>query len=386
MPRKQSSMPAAAGLAACAPQRRRIFAVASAALCLALALALPAAAAPRPAPRRAPAAAPGSSATPRKVIIDTDPGTDDAIALLLAFHSPELALQAITVVAGNVTVERGLENGLKLASLAGRCDVPVARGAAHPLLQPLVTAEFWHGENGLGNVRLPASRCHADVRFAADLIIQMIHAQPHQITLVTLGPLTNIALAVLQDPSIVPLVARVIVMGGSLSGGNVTAAAEANIHGDPEAAKIVFGAGWPLTMVGLDVAGLTIFTRTRLEALRRGHGPEAGAAASILEFMIAISEKYGASGAAMYDPLAVGVAIDGSLVREEPMRVEIETRGEFTRGETVANRRDEVETSSLRGGRYRMDGLSQVAPNASVCTGVDAGKFLSLLVSRLAGN
>src|SRR5580658_5567928 len=184
--------------------------------------------------------------TPRRVIIDTDPGTDDALAILLALNSPEIKVDALTVVPGNVVAAQGLENALKLVSLAGRCDVAVAGGAQHPLNQKLITAEYWHGQNGLANIELPPSKCKVDPRFGPDLIIQMVHAAPHEITLVPVGPLTNIALAVEKDPSIVPLVKEVVIMGGSITGGNSTAVAEANIYGDPEAAQIVLQAGWPL--------------------------------------------------------------------------------------------------------------------------------------------
>jgi purine nucleosidase len=185
----------------------------------------------------------------KKIIFDTDPGSDDALALTLALNSSELDVRAITVVPGNVTAAMGLENALRMVSLANRCDIPVAAGAQHPLFQKLITAEFWHGKNGLANVELPPSKCKVDSRFGPDVIIQLIHASPHEITLVPVGPLTNIALAVEKDPSIVPLVKEVILMGGSISGGNVNAAAEANIYNDPEAAQIVFRAGWPVTMV-----------------------------------------------------------------------------------------------------------------------------------------
>ena len=321
----------------------------------------------------------------RKVIIDTDPGTDDAIAILLALNSPELDVRALTVVPGNVTAQQGLENALKLVSLAKRCDVPVAGGAQHPLFQKLITAEFWHGKNGLANVELPASQCKADARFGPDLIIQMVHAAPHEITLVPIGPETNIALAVLKDPSIVPLVKEVIVMGGSISGGNVNAAAEANIYGDPEAAQIVFQAGWPLTMVGLDVGNVTLFTRRHVEQLAKSHGPENDFLVAVLSFLVTLSEKYGFAGAPMYDPLAVGAAIDSTIVKAQAMHVDVETRGEFTRGETVANRANEVERNVLRGDRYTIEGVDKVRPNVQVCTGVDSEKFLQLLISRIEG-
>ena len=148
----------------------------------------------------------------KKIIFDTDPGSDDALALMLALNSPELDIRAITVVPGNVTAAMGLENALRMVSLANRCDIPVAAGAQHPLFQKLITAEFWHGKNGLANAELAASKCKADSRFGPDLIIQLVHALPHEITLVPVGPLTNIALAVEKDPSIVPLVKEVILM------------------------------------------------------------------------------------------------------------------------------------------------------------------------------
>jgi purine nucleosidase len=323
---------------------------------------------------------------PKKVIIDTDPGTDDALAILLALNSPELDVRALTVVPGNVTAKQGLENALKLASLTGRCDIPVAGGAQHPLFQKLTTAELWHGANGLANVELPASKCIADSRFGPDLIIQMIHAEPHEITLVPIGPLTNIALAVLKDPSIVPLVKEVVIMGGSISGGNVNAAAEANIYNDPEAAQIVFQAGWRLTMVGLDVGDQTLYDQEHLEVLSKTHGPENDFAVKVLTFLLGQEAKYGAGGGTpMYDPLAVGAAVDPAIVATQAMHVDVETRGEFSRGETVANRHNAVEHNVLHGDRYIIEGVDHVTPNVQVCTGVHAEKFLRLLNARLAG-
>ena len=268
-----------------------------------------------------------ANAATKKIILDTDPGTDDAMALMLALNSPELDVRAVTVVPGNVTAQQGLENALRMLSLANRCDIPVAAGAQHPLLQKLITAQFWHGKNGIADIELPPSKCHVDARFGPDLIIEMVHAAPHEITLVPIGPLTNIALAVEKDPSIVPLVKEVILMGGSISGGNVNAAAEANIYGDPEAARIVFDAGWPLTMVGLDVANKTLFTKKHLDRLSQTHGPINDFIYKIASFTVDLGIKYGAEGAAMYDQLAVGVAIDSTLVTAPAMRVDIETRG-----------------------------------------------------------
>ncbi len=323
---------------------------------------------------------------PKKVIIDTDPGTDDAIAIMLALTSPELDVRALTVVPGNVDAKQGLENALKLASLAGRCDITVAGGAQHPLFQKLITAQFWHGANGFANVDLPPTKCKADSRFGPDLIIQMIHENPHQITLLPIGPLTNIALALLKDPSIVPLVKEVIIMGGSISGGNVNAAAEANIYNDPEAAQIVFQAGWPLTMVGLDVGDKTLYGRAQLAELSKTHGPLNDFAAKVFAFLLELEVKYGSGGGTpMYDPLAIGEAIDPTILTKTPMHVDVETRGDYTRGETVANRRGGNERNVLHGDHYEIEGLDAVKPNAQVATGVDAEKFFQLLNTRLQG-
>src|SRR6266568_764182 len=327
--------------------------------------------------------APASAA--KKIIFDTDPGTDDALALMLALNSPELDVRAITVVPGNVTAAMGLENALRMVSLANRCDIPVARGAQHPLFQKLITAEFWHGKNGLADIELPASKCKVDSRFGPDVIIQLVHASPHEIILLPVGPLTNIALAVEKDPSIVPLVKEVILMGGSISGGNVNAAAEANIHNDPEAAQIVFQAGWPLTMVGLDVGDKTLLSQKYLDQLGQTHGPVNDFIYSVAKFLINRSAQFGWPGTPMYDPLAVGVAIDATLVKSTEMHVDVETRGEFTRGETVANRHGAVERNVLHGDHYVIEGVDKVAPNAKVCIDVDADRFLQLFVSRIRG-
>lgn len=326
-------------------------------------------------------ALPASAA--KKIIFDTDPGTDDALALMLALNSPELDVRAITVVPGNVTAAMGLENALRMVSLADRCDIPVAAGAQHPLFQKLITAEFWHGKNGLGNVELPPSKCKVDSRFGPDLIIQLVHASPHEITLVPVGPLTNIALAVEKDPSIVPLVKEVILMGGSITGGNVNAAAEANIYNDPEAAQIVFQAGWPLTMVGLEVGNKALLTRKYLAELGQSHGPVNDFIVSVAKFMVGLSETFGASGSPMYDPSAVAVTIDETLVKVQEMHVDVETRGEFTRGETVGNRHGAVERNVLHGDRYVIEGIEPIKPNAKVCIDVDADRLLQLFVSRI---
>ncbi|MFZ0307410.1 MAG: nucleoside hydrolase [Candidatus Sulfotelmatobacter sp.] len=326
-----------------------------------------------------------AQATPKRVIIDTDPGTDDAMAIILALNSPELKVEALTVVPGNVDGRQGLENALKIVSLAGRCDVTVAGGAQHPLNQKLITAQFWHGKNGLANVELPPTKCKADPRFGPDLIIEMVHKYPHEITLIPVGPLTNIALAVSKDPSIAALVKDIVIMGGSITGGNVNGAAEANIYNDPEAAQIVFNAGWMVTMVGSDVGERTLITRKYLAELQSLHGPQSDFIAKIADFYLNRSEKSGYSGAAMYDPLAVGIALDPTLGTLKEMHVDVETKGEFTRGETVANRMGSNENNVLHGDHYEIEGVIDLKPNARVCVASDADRFLNLFISRIRG-
>jgi inosine-uridine nucleoside N-ribohydrolase len=325
------------------------------------------------------------SQTPQRVIIDTDPGVDDAMAILLALNSPELKVEALTVVPGNVDSQQGLENALKIISLANRCDIPVARGAHHPLNQKLITAQYWHGKNGLANVELPPSNCRADSRFGPDLIIETVHKYPHEVTLIPVGPLTNIALAVSKDPSIASLIKEIVIMGGSISGGNVDGASEANIYNDPEAAAIVFNAGWMVTMIGSDVGERTIITRKHLAGLQSQHGPESDFVAKLADYYLTASEKSGYQGAAMYDPLAVATVIDPTLVTLKDMHVDVETKGEFTRGETVANRMGYNENNVLHGDHYEIDGLTPLKPNARVCLASDANRFLALFISRLKG-
>jgi inosine-uridine nucleoside N-ribohydrolase len=323
---------------------------------------------------------------PRRVIIDTDPGVDDAMAILLALNSPELKVEALTVVPGNVEAAQGLENALKLVSLAGRCDVLVAGGAQHPLNQKLITAQFWHGKNGLAGVELPAPTCKADPRFGPDLIIEMVHKYPHEITLIPVGPLTNIALAVSKDPGIASLVKDIVIMGGSITGGNVDGAAEANIYNDPEAAQIVFNAGWTVTMIGSDVGERTLMTRKYVTQLQANHAPESDFIAKLADFYLTRSEKSGYQGAAMYDPLAVGTVIDPTLVTLKSMHVDVETRGEFTRGETVANRMGYDENNVLHGDHYEIEALVPLQPNARVCVASDGDRFVRLFVARITGN
>jgi purine nucleosidase len=321
-----------------------------------------------------------ASAT-QKIIIDSDPGTDDALAILLALYSPELDVKGISVVAGNVTADRGFDDALRVLSLAGRCDIPVAKGADHPLLQKLVTGTYWNGANGLGGAETPPSKCEGDSRFGPDLIIDLVHKYPHELVIIPIGPLTNIALAVRKDPAIVPLVNGVVLMGGSISGGNVNGAAEYNIYQDPEAASIVFNAGWPLTMMGLDVTEKTPIRVADADKLAAQPGPIAHLAATIAHYQISIGEATG--GGAVHDALAVGAVIDPTFIQTKFLRVDVETGGDFARGETVANRTGSVEKNVPREGHWDTVGLTKIEPNVHVAVGVEDRRFIDMLITRL---
>mgnify|MGYP000055979709 CR=1 FL=1 len=309
--------------------------------------------------------------TKKRVLIDCDPGIDDALALLLALASPELSVEAVTVVAGNVAVSQGVDNALRLVELAGRPGIPVARGAASPLVRKLITGEAIHGDNGLGGVRLPAPSRGPDPRHAVDLMIELAQARPGSLTLVAIGPLTNLALALAKAPELAGLIAEIILMGGALSGGNITPAAEYNIYADAEAARMVFASGVPITMLELGATSQVALTREHVARWRAASSPVAEAAAAMADHYLRVYEARGVAGGHLHDPLAVGMAIDkGFATASRRLHIDIETRGEFTDGATVADRRPG------QAGRR--------TPNADVPAVIDSERFLALFVERLS--
>ena len=325
-----------------------------------------------------------SPEVPRRVIIDTDPGIDDAMAILLALRSPELKVEAITVVAGNVTVDLGTENALKLVELAGRTDVIVAKGAARPLQRSLVTAELIHGENGLGGVELPASEMALDHRHAVQVIHDIIEANPGKITLVPIGPLTNIAMAFLQYPDLAEKTKDIVMMGGTVGAGNASPVAEANIYHDAEAAKIVFESGVPILMVDLTACDQARFTHADADRLRQSADPAAKFVAAISEPYLAFAEKSGQPGAAIHDALAVGIAIDPQIATTvKPIHVDVETKGEFTYGATVSNQSLSVEHAEWRGDRFVIADFAKVKANAAYPKVIDGERFLRLFLQRI---
>jgi inosine-uridine nucleoside N-ribohydrolase len=362
-----------------------------------------------------PARAHGSSAVspqensrgPHRVIIDTDPGVDDALALLLAMRSPELTIEAITPVAGNVPLELTLPNALRMVEIAGRTDIPVAAGAKAPLVRRLVTAAYAHGENGLGGAVFPEPKAKPVNQPAAELIRQIVRRFPGEVTLLTIGPLTNIASALNTDPELASMVRALVMMGGSLSGGNITPAAEFNIYVDPEAARIVFQSGIPITMVGLDVTRKTSLTEDHLRQLQAGQNPVSQAAATIARNAIEHNRERGfVVGPNMHDSLAIAGFIDPSLLTVKEYYVDVETAGELTAGETLGyspnagdlRRRPGLETNAaamnmpIRGSAPTLASTrtspvvrDKFVPNANVAVDVDSARFFDLLIGRLSG-
>jgi len=344
---------------------------------------------------------------PFRVIIDTDPGVDDALALLLAMRSPELQIEAITAVAGNVPLDLTLLNALRMVEIAGRTEIPVAAGARAPLVRRLVTAAYAHGENGLGGAVFPEPTTKPVAEPAAVLIRQIIRKFPGEVTLLTIGPLTNIATALNADPELAGIVRSLVMMGGSLSGGNFTPAAEFNVYVDPEAARIVFQSGIPVTMVGLDVTRKTSLTEDHVRQLQAGQNPASQAAATIARNAIEHNRERGfAVGPNMHDSLAVAGFIDPSLLQMKEYYVDVEIMGELTSGETLGyspnagdlRRRPGMEKDTaalnmpIRGSAPTLGGTrtspvlrDKFVPNASVAMDVDSARFFDLLIGRLSG-
>jgi inosine-uridine nucleoside N-ribohydrolase len=341
---------------------------------------------------------------PFRVIIDTDPGVDDALALLLAMRSPELKIEAITPVAGNVPLELTLPNALRLVEIAGRTDIPVAAGARAPLVRRLVTATYAHGENGLGGAVFPEPTTRPVAEPAAEYIRRIVRKYPHQVTLITLGPLTNVATALNGDPELAGMVRGLTMMGGSLSGGNITPAAEFNVYVDPEAARIVFQSGIPITMVGLDVTRKTSLTDDHVRVLEAAQNPVSQAAAKIGRNAINHNRERGfLVGPNMHDSLAVAAFLDPTILKWQEYYVDVETTGELTAGETLGyspiagdlKRRPGMEKDAsmpIRGSAPTLASTKtspvvrdKFVPNTNVGVDVDSARFFDLLIGRLAG-
>ncbi|GAA1004888.1 ribosylpyrimidine nucleosidase [Acrocarpospora pleiomorpha] len=297
----------------------------------------------------------------KKIVIDCDPGIDDALAIALAHGSPALEIVGITTVGGNVSLERTTDNALRLREFLGFPEVPVTPGAAGAMLRSAIEAAHVHGTGGLGGAVLPEATLPVAPGHASDYIIETLRAHPGEITLVAIGPLTNIALAVLKEPRVVDWVREFAILGGTYTRGNRTPAAEFNIAADPEAAAIVFRAGWTVTQIGLDVSTTAQATEAvvkRMRALGR-LGEDLLVPCATFYGMVTASE-----GPAIHDACALAYLADPSLIEFEPAWVEVETAGRFTSGMTVID-----------------FALGDRVANANVGTSIQVDRFWELTLS-----
>jgi inosine-uridine nucleoside N-ribohydrolase len=296
------------------------------------------------------------------ILLDCDPGHDDAIALLLALASPEVELLGVTTVAGNQTVDKTTANAIRILELVGREDVPVARGADRPLVREPFVAAYVHGESGLDGPDLPPARGEPVAEHAVELLAERVSGR----TLVATGPLTNVALVLALHPDVRP--ERIVLMGGAIAEGNVTSAAEFNVWADPEAAARVFASGIDVTMVGLDVTHRALVTSRHAEQLRAS-----GRVGCVVADLLAFYERfhrqvYGFDGSPIHDAVALAYAFRPELLETRQLNVEIECESELCRGRTVVD-------------VWRRSGRE---PNARVAVGIDAEGFIGLLLERLA--
>ncbi|MCJ7995052.1 nucleoside hydrolase [Rhizobium cremeum] len=309
---------------------------------------------------------------PRKIIIDTDPGQDDAAALMLAFASgEELEVLGITTVAGNVPLRLTSRNARIVCELCGRTDIPVYEGAEHPIERKLVTAEHVHGKTGLDGAELDEPKMMVKPQHAVDFIIETLRREDEgTVTLCTLGPLTNVGLALKKAPDIAPRIRELVMMGGGFfEGGNITPAAEFNIYVDPQAAAIVLGAGIPVVMMSLDVTHQLLTTKARVAKIAAIGTRPSRVMVDWLQFFERFDEeKYGSDGGPLHDPTVIAYLLKPELFSGRHCNVEIETQSELTMGMTVVD-------------WWRVSGRQ---PNVRVMRNVDADGFFDLLIERFA--
>lgn len=304
------------------------------------------------------------------IIIDCDPGADDAIALLLAFAAPEkLNILGITTVAGNVPLALTQRNARQICELAGRSHISVYAGCPRPLLRSLITAEEVHGKTGLDGVDLSPPQMALQPEHAVQFLIHTLMRSPEKITLAMLGPLTNLAVAIIQQPGICERIDRVIVMGGSIGQGNITPAAEFNFYVDPHAVQVVFAAGLEIVLITLDLTHQAIATPSRLAAIRNLNTPVSAAVVGLLEhYGIYDMKRYGFAGPPLHDPCVIAYLLQPDLFTGKRSHVAIETMSEFNLGRSVID----------------VWQVTNVAANATILDTIDAEGFYQLLTDSLS--
>lgn len=306
---------------------------------------------------------------PKKILFDTDPGIDDACAILLALASPELSVEGLTVVHGNCSLEQGTANALSVLELANASHIPVAKGCELPLVQPSLLAPETHGDTGLGYAKLPEPRSKPLTQHAIDFLIETILASPGEITLVAIAPLTNVALAIRKEPRIVEALKEIIIMGGAIRHeGNTTALAEFNTYVDPHAAQIVYQAGIPTTLVPLDVTYQCILTPSDVSRLQKIDSPIPKFVADATRFYMEFHDEYQQiEGCVINDPLALALTFMPELCTYQELPVEVDLSGGISMGKTVAD----------------FYNYGKKPSNMKVALGVKARNFIDLFVGRI---
>jgi len=331
---------------------------------------------------------------PQRVVMDTDPGIDDSLAILLALASPEIDLAGVGVTGGNCALADGVRNALNVLATAGRTDMPVHAGIALPLIRPPFTAPETHGDTGLGYARLPASPVGPADEHAVDFIIREIMARPGEVTLVAVAPLTNVAVAIRKEPRIVENVREVIIMGGALrADGNTTSLAEFNFYVDPHAAHIVLESGMPITLLPWDISKDVMLVQADIDRMLEVSSPITRFIADATRFYIEFHELcFGFSGCSINDPVALALAFMPDLARTTPMHVAIEYSSELTAGKTVIsyvgdNQREPDEHDQLGFDRaqwpMRWGSKVRSKPNVRAVTEFDSERFIAMFVERM---
>ena len=326
---------------------------------------------------------------PVKIIHDCDPGHDDAVAILMAAVHPSIELKAVTVVAGNQTIEKTALNALNVCSASGLCkNVPVSAGMTRPIVRHQVTAGDIHGVSGLDGPSFGPPDIEMDPRHAVDLMIEILMASDGDITVVPTGPLTNVAMALRREPRIAEKIERIVMMGGAYQLGNVTPSAEFNIYADPEAAHIVFTCGRPIVMLGLDITRKVRATPDVIARVKSLGNPQASLFAEMMEFFAKTQKEiFGWDGPPLHDPTTMAWLIDPSCIETKPMRVEIELRGELTYGRTCCDFFG-LENSPGSSGSVTSDAKSALdrpkGANALVAVDIDVAGFWDIVYETFA--
>jgi purine nucleosidase len=305
---------------------------------------------------------------PTRIIIDTDPGVDDALAILLALASPEIQLEALTTTQGNVTLEKATRNALSVLELACAGHIPVARGSLLPLVQPLRASAAVHGESGIGNSRLPGPRTGPVAQHAVDYLIERVLAEPNELSIFPIGPLTNIAMAIRKEPLFTKSVKELVIMGGAiLEHGNVTPQAEFNIYVDPHAAHIVFHSGMPITLIPLDVTHRCLLKHEHVERLMKIDSPIARFIRDAVEVYLEASFALGFEGSSLHDPLTLATVIAPGLLTFKEYYVDVDISGGPSMGKTFAD----------------VLNVTKKPANMKVAMGVRGEEFVELFIERM---